>query len=138
MTEREALKLALEALEEAADAIGSWGSYASGYFQVKHDLEGDISKAKSAITAIKEALANVATNDTSQERVDKTSESVHEPEYLAFMDTPQRNPLTRKEVLAIIDKHPAEKKTGLPMFYRDQVLGIARAIEAAHGIKGEA
>jgi len=57
MTEREALKLALEALEEAADAIDSWGSYASGYFQVKHDLEGDISKAKSAITAIKEALA---------------------------------------------------------------------------------
>lgn len=27
----------------------------------------------------REALANVATNDTSQERVDKTSESVHEP-----------------------------------------------------------
>ena len=54
---KEALKLALEALEEAADAIDSWGSYASGYFQVKHDLENDISKAKSAITAIKEALA---------------------------------------------------------------------------------
>ena len=57
MTKDEALKLALEALEEAADAIDSWGSYASGYFQVKHDLEGDISKAKSAITAIREALA---------------------------------------------------------------------------------
>ena len=57
MTKDEALKLALEALEEAADAIDSWGSYASGYFQVKHDLEGDISKAKSAITAIKEVLA---------------------------------------------------------------------------------
>jgi hypothetical protein len=57
MTKDEALKLALEALEEAADAIDSWGSYASGYFQVKHDLESDISKAKSAITAIKEALA---------------------------------------------------------------------------------
>ena len=54
---KEALKLALEALEEAADAIDSWGSYASEYFQVKHDLENDISKAKSAITAIKEALA---------------------------------------------------------------------------------
>ena len=55
-----------------------------------------------------------------------------------YTTPPQRNPLTRKEVLAIIDKHPAEKKTGLPMFYRDQVLDIARAIEAAHGIKGEA
>jgi hypothetical protein len=54
---KEALKLALDALEEAADAIDSWGSYASEYFQVKHDLENDISKAKSAITDIKEALA---------------------------------------------------------------------------------
>ena len=54
---KEALKLALEALEEAADAIDSWGSYASGYFQVKHDLENDISKARNAITTIKEALA---------------------------------------------------------------------------------
>jgi len=53
---KEALKLALDALEEAADAIDSWGSYASEYFQVKHDLENDISKAKSAITAIKAAL----------------------------------------------------------------------------------
>ena len=57
MTKDEVLKLALEALEEAADAIDSWGSYASGYFQVKHDLESDISKAKSVITAIKETLA---------------------------------------------------------------------------------
>lgn len=47
---------------------------------------------------------------------------------------PQRKPLTRKEVLDIIDKHPAEKKTLLPMFYRDQAVDIARAIEAAHGI----
>lgn len=55
-----------------------------------------------------------------------------------YTTPPQHKPLTRKEVLAIIDKHPSEKKTGLPMFYRDQVLDIARAIEAAHGIKGEA
>jgi hypothetical protein len=55
---KEALKLALKALET------------SMYPQQKQ---------LQAITAIKEALANVATNDTSQERVDKTSESVHEP-----------------------------------------------------------
>jgi hypothetical protein len=47
----------------------------------------------------------------------------------------QRKPLTRKEILAIIDKQVADKKTGLPMFYRDQVFDIARAIEDAHGIK---
>lgn len=29
-------------LAEAADCIASWGSYASEYFQEKHDLEGDV------------------------------------------------------------------------------------------------
>jgi hypothetical protein len=38
--------------------------------------------------------------------------------------------LDRKEMLAIIDQQPANKKTGLPMFYRDQVLNICRGIEA--------
>jgi hypothetical protein len=46
-----------------------------------------------------------------------------------------RKPLTRKDVLTIIDKQPANKQSGLPMFYRDQVLDICRAIEVAHGIK---
>ena len=63
-------------------------------------------------------------NDTSQERVDKTSESVHEPEYLAFMDTPQRKPLTDEEVRAVI-------RAG----EYDSMEEFARAIEAAHGIK---
>jgi hypothetical protein len=49
---------------------------------------------------------------------------------------PQRQPLTRKEVLKIIDSEPANMTTGLPMFYRDQVSIIARAIERAHGIGG--
>jgi len=35
--------------------------------------------AEEILKAIQKALANVATNDTSQERVDKTSESVHKP-----------------------------------------------------------
>ena len=60
MTKDEALKLALEALKQIDEAMP---------FPV----------AKLAQAAIKEALANVATNDTSQERVDETSESVHEP-----------------------------------------------------------
>ena len=70
MTKDEALKLALEALKQIDEAMP---------FPV----------AKLAQAAIKEALAqpepeyvafmDVATNDTSQERVDKTSESVHEP-----------------------------------------------------------
>lgn len=58
--EREVMRMALEALKEASDSIESWGSYASGYFQVKHDLEGDIEKTKESITAIEKCLANDA------------------------------------------------------------------------------
>ena len=47
---------------------------------------------------------------------------------------PQRQPLTRKDVLAIIDSEPAYMITGLPMFYRDQVAIIVRKVERAHGI----
>jgi hypothetical protein len=35
----------LEALKEAALAIEYWGSYASKYFQEKHDLQGDVDAA---------------------------------------------------------------------------------------------
>ena len=56
MTKDEALRLALEALESASNAIESWGSYASEYFQDKHDLQGDINNTQQAITAIKAAL----------------------------------------------------------------------------------
>ena len=49
---------------------------------------------------------------------------------------PKRKPLGRKEVLKIIDAQQAHyPDTLLPMFYRDQVSDICRAIEAAHGIK---
>lgn len=61
MNEREALKLALEALENA-----EYGDY-------------DKKELNKAITAIREALAlSVATNDTSQERVDETAKQRHE------------------------------------------------------------
>ena len=39
----------LEALKVAACEIADWGSYASEYFQNKHDLQGAISRAKAAI-----------------------------------------------------------------------------------------
>ncbi len=38
--------------------------------------------------------------------------------------------LDRKEMFVIIDQQKADKRTGLPMFWRDQVGDIARAIEA--------
>ena len=37
--------------------------------------------------------------------------------------------LTKKEILNIIDQQEAYKQTGLPMFYRDQCLEMARMIK---------
>jgi hypothetical protein len=67
--------------------------------------------AKLAQSVIKEALAQP------------------EPEYLAFMDTPQSKPLTDGEIGAILEGVNA---------YGTRLYTFARAIEAAHGIKGEA
>lgn len=39
--------------------------------------------------------------------------------------------LDRKEMLRVIDQQQAYRSTGLPMFYRDQCLSMARAIEQA-------
>jgi hypothetical protein len=39
----------LEALKDAADAIEHWGSYVDNYFKIKHDLQGDIDRARDAI-----------------------------------------------------------------------------------------
>lgn len=39
--------------------------------------------------------------------------------------------LTKKQILNIIDQQEAYTKTGLPMFYRDQCLEMARMIETA-------
>jgi len=39
----------LNALKEASLAIEYWGSYASKYFQEKHDLQGDVDAADYAI-----------------------------------------------------------------------------------------
>lgn len=41
----------LAALKDAADSIESWAAYASEYFQTKHDLRGDIARARAAIAA---------------------------------------------------------------------------------------
>lgn len=38
-----------EALSEAIEMVEDWGSYASDYFQEKHDLNGDIAKLREAL-----------------------------------------------------------------------------------------
>ena len=57
--ERALLREALEALVEAHVCIASWGAYASSYFQEKHDLEGDVARARAAADKIRAALGGV-------------------------------------------------------------------------------
>ena len=105
-----------------------------------------------------EYLTNVATNDTSQERVDKTSKNVHEPWspvsigvditeegahvvgiyaldndtsqifYSKFYPAPQRKPLTDEEIILIVADCASS--------HQHTDIHFARAIERAHGIKG--
>lgn len=78
MTKDEALKMALEALEVIYDRAVFDYSLPADHFAA----EG----AQEAITVIKETLANVATEDTSKERVDEMQKQRHEQEPVAFID----------------------------------------------------
>jgi hypothetical protein len=70
-----------------------------------------------AITAIKQALEQpVATNDTSKDRVDETAKQRHEP-------------LTDEEIIELLPTGEWEIES---------TLELVRAIENAHGIKGQA
>ena len=125
MTHTEALRLALEALENASNAIESWGSYASEYFQDKHDLQGDINNTQQAITAIKAALeakdepvAWISHNAGLYHfKPDESLEPL--PLYLA---PPQRKPLTDEEIVLIVAECAAS--------HQHTDIHFARAIEA--------
>lgn len=43
----------LNALKNAREMVEDWGSYASPYFQGKHDFTGDLTKLDSAIDAVR-------------------------------------------------------------------------------------
>ena len=118
MTKDEALKLALETLEYAGP---SW-----------------IDARQPAITAIKEALAQ-----PEQEPVAWMNDSTPSGIFARHMEgaknfgctiplyktPPQRKPLSDEEIGAILEDVNA---------YGTRLYTFARAIEAAHGIKGEA
>ena len=141
---KEALKLALEALEVANSCV-------DGYYIPKGKTH--LPEIELAIIAIKEALAN--------EALDKMAENArelgldYEPEQPKVRTgnclrvgvcaseghkiAPQRKPLTDEEIeyafktnSVMVDNGNAYMVAGL------RAVNIARAIEAAHGIKGEA
>ena len=125
MTQTEALRLALEALELAHPRFGI-----------------ATEKHKQAITAIKSALeANdepvpVAIVEVFGKdwRLDYMALPVGKHKLYAqqytYTTPPQRKPLTDEEIDAIL--------IGLMRQHKSGAVTIARAIEAAHGIKGEA
>ena len=136
MTERETLKLALKALEEA------W--YHVGTFQ---PTEKAIDLYDEARAAIKEALAQpeqepVAWVSTTELLVMRGNALGGAKDWRInlglvkqdgdvglYTTPPQRKPLTDEEIGAILEGVNA---------YGTRLYTFARAIEAAHGIKGEA
>lgn len=50
---RNQILLVLSALKDAREMVEDWGSYASPYFQGKHDFTGDLTKLDSAIDAVR-------------------------------------------------------------------------------------
>ena len=163
MTKDEALKLALEALEELVDLMNDiqHENYKPDSFTTQ--------PANNAITAIKEALAqqnqttNYSANYSAQPEQEPVAaqckfdtektwgpcsvehhhlvQSEHEkwPQYqtrLLYTTPPQRKPLTDEEIGSCIDEVNLTSQYGHHHFgWHKQ---FARAIEAAHGIKGEA
>ena len=135
MTEREALKLALEALEEA------W--YHVGTFQ---PTEKAIDLYDEARTAIKEALAQpeqkpVAWMFQHEETGRMMFVETQQLEWgfekgnprlkkirPVYTTPPQRKPLTDEEIYDMYNEPRSDA----------EMIAFARAIEAAHGIKGKA
>jgi hypothetical protein len=135
MTKDEALMLALEALEEA------W--YHVGTFQ---PTEKAIDLYDEARTAIKKALAQpeqepvTTLEDLEQEIYENTRQFVSSDvmEWMLkryYTTPPQRKPLTDEDLRKLADKHLFYQPEGYEV---SGVFALARAIEAAHGIKGEA
>ena len=130
MTKDEALKLALEALVSA--------------YQGKDKTN----QVTDAITAIKEALAQpeqepVAYIKTVIEALYENSDpvSVEAAELLERIYTPpQRKPLSDEEVHDAVRESDLDWHQGwtLDDDEPNRFISLARAIEAAHGIKGEA
>ena len=142
MTEREALKLALEALEVANSCV-------DGYYIPKGKTH--LPEVEQAITAIKEALAQpeqefVAYIDMSEWPPVRFKEGTlrcdiaHLDGQKLYTTPPQRKPLTDEELRAIENKiNPnmrwrSSDEEGIT-FYPSEYYELIQAIEAAHGIK---
>ena len=133
MTQTEALRLALEALKQSQSAI------ASG---MRHEEITAMNMTDRAIFAIKKAALEAKDEPVAWMRTSGTGSSVVTEELLVEMPEmrwnfqkplyttpPQRKPLTDEEIKIIW--RDIDGSDGM-------LIRFARAIEAGHGIKGEA
>ena len=142
---KEAMKLALEALLHCKDAIVERGLNGSPEFAEKWGLTLPLERADQAITALREALAEqpaqqepVAVHqfrkrgcsDWYDGHPDHTDGGgPYEARTLYTSPPAQRKPLTDEQIEDIWADCPADWDDKI------NVLTLARAIEAAHGIK---
>jgi hypothetical protein len=121
MTDKESMKLALEALKELHNTNSYWWQEVD---------EQTIKKIKQSITALEEVLAQpeqepVAWMDADGNVSDNNDHKCF-PIPLYTITPPQRKPLTDEQIQQIVLTAHGNQ---------DWTLVFARAIEAAHGIK---
>jgi hypothetical protein len=134
MTDKEAMKLALDALEanyllvNGTETHGGLEQCLDGYYSSCFDTDPINKQTEEAITALKEALAQ-----PEQEPVAFASHGVinwiadkqfqHEADL--YTTPPQRKPLTDEQIYDMYNEPRSDA----------EMIAFARAIEAAHGIK---
>jgi hypothetical protein len=125
----EVLKQALDALETEVSI--DWTN--------NDEFNASAEKMHDAITSLQQAIKELESQEpvatvTSETGADITMSWWHEPALPVgtklFTHPPQRKPLTDEEIVAINDKH-----YNIACRDFDADIAIARAIEAAHGIK---
>ena len=137
MTQTEALRLALEALENLGNhdhVCPQWPTYAEpeNYPKCNCGYEQAITAIKAALEAKDEPEYYGLTKDHLWMSISKEHYDRLKPEFrmTCYTTPPQRKPLTDDEITLIIaDCASSHQHTDIH---------LARAIEAAHGIKGEA
>jgi hypothetical protein len=126
----ETMKQALEALEWNLPVVEDWGG------------KDNLSLQHKAITALRQAIEKSQKQEPFgyfqfDLRLDAWVQNRHSDKGVAFYTSPpQRHPLTDEEILQTAHKRHARINNNIG---NDLLLiSFARAIEAAHGIKGEA
>jgi len=144
MTKDEALKLALDALE-----VCEQSNYGRNWVWPDTAHPTAMKNVREAITTIKEALAQPEqepdyyglTADHLWMSISKDHYDRLKPEYrmACYTTPPQRKPLTAMEVYDVVHDADLDWHTGFALGEdENRFVVFARAIEAAHGIKGEA